>query len=47
MRAAGSEAAELTMWYAMRAALRPEARNIYSCCTLPAVAGRAVAVLEE
>ncbi|HEY8518809.1 MAG TPA: protocatechuate 3,4-dioxygenase [Gammaproteobacteria bacterium] len=47
MRVAGTEAAELTMWYAMRTALRPEARKVYSYYTLPAVTGCGVVVLED
>ncbi|HEX7080650.1 MAG TPA: hypothetical protein VF329_06525 [Gammaproteobacteria bacterium] len=46
MRVAGSEAAELTMWYAMRAALGERARHVYSFYTLPAVTGCGVVVLE-
>lgn len=47
MQAAGTEAAELTMWYAMRAALSPAARACYRYYTLPAVTGCGVIALEE
>lgn len=47
MRIAGTEAGELTMWYAMRAALDPEARRVYGYYTLPAVTGCGVIALEE
>lgn len=47
MRIAGTEAAELTMWYSMRAALHRDARRVYSFYTLPAVTGCGVIALEE
>jgi protocatechuate 4,5-dioxygenase, beta chain len=47
MRIAGTEAVELSMWYAMRAALSDDARKVYSFYALPAVTGCGVAVLEE
>ena len=47
MQVAGTEAAELSMWYAMRAALSPEARTHYSFYTLPAVTGCGVIALDE
>ncbi len=47
MQAAGTEAAELSMWYTMRAALSAEARTHYSYYTLPAVTGCGVIALEE
>jgi aromatic ring-opening dioxygenase catalytic subunit (LigB family) len=47
MQIAGTEAAELTMWYAMRSALSPAARKNYSYYTLPAVTGCGVVVLDE
>jgi protocatechuate 4,5-dioxygenase, beta chain len=47
MRIAGTEAAELTMWYGMRAALDPAARRAYSYYTLPAVTGCGVIALCE
>jgi len=47
MQAAGTEAAELSMWYAMRAALHPDAQTHYSFYTLPAVTGCGVIALDE
>jgi protocatechuate 4,5-dioxygenase beta chain len=47
MQAAGTEAAELSMWYAMRAALSPGARAHYRYYTLPAVTGCGVIALDE
>jgi protocatechuate 4,5-dioxygenase, beta chain len=47
MQIAGTEAAELTMWYAMRNALAPTARTHYSYYTLPAVTGCGVVALDE
>lgn len=47
MRVAGTEAAELTMWYAMRAALDHAATRVYSYYTLPAVTGCGVIALQE
>ncbi len=47
MQAAGTEAAELSMWYTMRAALAPDARKRYSFYTLPAVTGCGVIALDE
>lgn len=47
MRIAGAEAGELTMWYAMRAALDVDAGRVYRYYTLPAVTGCGVVVLEE
>jgi protocatechuate 4,5-dioxygenase, beta chain len=47
MQAAGTEAAELTMWYAMRAALSPAASARYRYYTLPAVTGCGVIALDE
>ena len=47
MQAAGTEAAELSMWYTMRAALAPAARKRYSFYTLPAVTGCGVIALDE
>ena len=47
MQAAGTEAAELSMWYAMRAALSPDARAHYRHYTLPAVTGCGVIALDE
>jgi aromatic ring-opening dioxygenase catalytic subunit (LigB family) len=47
MQAAGTEAIELTMWYAMRAALAASARKVYSFYTCPAVTGCGVIALDE
>jgi hypothetical protein len=47
MQAAGTEAAELSMWYTMRAALAPSAGKRYSFYTLPAVTGCGVIALDE
>jgi len=47
MQVAGTEAAELSMWYAMRAALDDAARTHYSFYTLPAVTGCGVIALDE
>ena len=47
MQVAGTEAAELSMWYAMRMALSPAARTHYSYYTLPAVTGCGVVALDE
>jgi aromatic ring-opening dioxygenase catalytic subunit (LigB family) len=47
MQVAGTEAGELSMWYAMRAALSADARTHYSYYTLPAVTGCGVIALEE
>jgi hypothetical protein len=47
MQAAGTEAIELTMWYAMRAALADGARKALSFYTCPAVTGCGVVALDE
>ena len=47
MRAGGTEAAELTLWYAMRAALSPEATAVYSFQTHPAITGCGALVMGE
>ena len=47
MRAAGTEAAELRMWYERRPALSPDARAHYRYYTLPAVTGCGVIALDE
>ncbi|HEY5666712.1 MAG TPA: protocatechuate 3,4-dioxygenase [Gammaproteobacteria bacterium] len=47
MQVAGTEAIELTMWYAMRAALANGARKSYSFYTTPAVTGCGVITLDE
>lgn len=44
---AGTEAVELTMWYAMRAALSQEIRTIHTFHTVPEVTGCGVIALEE
>jgi protocatechuate 4,5-dioxygenase beta chain len=47
MQVAGTDAAELSMWYTMRAALSPHAKKAYSFYALPAVTGCGVVVLDE
>ena len=47
MQVAGTEAAELTMGYTMRAALAADARTHYSFYSLPAVTGCGVIALDE
>jgi len=47
MQVAGTEAAELRMWYAMRAALSESASKAYSFYTAPAVTGCGVIALDE
>jgi len=47
MKVAGTEAIELSMWYAMRAALSPSATGVYSYYTTPAVTGCGVITLDE
>jgi len=47
LQVAGTEAIELTMWYAMRAALSPSARKAYAFQTTPAVTGCGVIALDE
>jgi len=47
MQVAGSEAVELSMWYAMRAALADGAKAAYRFHTTPAVTGCGVIALEE
>jgi len=47
MQAAGTEAIELTMWYAMRAALSDRASAAYRFYTCPAVTGCGVIALDE
>ncbi len=47
MQAAGTEAIELTMWYAMRAALAADATKAASFYTCPAVTGCGVVALDE
>jgi protocatechuate 4,5-dioxygenase, beta chain len=47
MRIAGTEACELSMWYAMRAALAADAEKVYSFYTLRVLTGCGVVVLRE
>jgi len=47
MQAAGTETIELTMWYAMRAALADAATAAYRFYTCPAVTGCGVIALDE
>ena len=47
MRVAGTEAIELSMWYAMRGALSAGARAAYRFYTAPAVTGCGVIALDE
>jgi aromatic ring-opening dioxygenase catalytic subunit (LigB family) len=47
MKVAGTEAIELSMWYAMRAALAPAAQAAYSFYTTPSVTGCGVLALDE
>jgi hypothetical protein len=47
MQVAGTEAIELTMWYAMRAALSPGARSAGRFYTTPAVTACGVIALDE
>jgi len=47
MKVAGTDAAELTMWYTMRAALSAAAKGAYSFYTLPVLTGCGVVVLDE
>lgn len=47
MQVAGTEAIELTMWYAMRGALADDARSAYRFHTTPAVTGCGVIALDE
>jgi hypothetical protein len=47
MRLGGTEAAELTLWFAMRAALSPEAAAVYTFQTFPAITGCGALVMAE
>ncbi len=47
MRLGGTEAAELTLWFAMRAALSERARAIYTFQTFPAITGCGALVMAE
>jgi protocatechuate 4,5-dioxygenase beta chain len=44
IRAGGTDAVELTMWYAMRAALPQEVRRVYDYYTFPQITGCGVVV---
>ena len=47
MRIGGTEASELTMWFAMRAALSDKVRRVYDFYTFPQITGCGVVVFEE
>jgi hypothetical protein len=47
MRLGGVEAAELSIWFAMRAALSDDIRKVYSFRTFPRITGCGVIVFEE
>jgi len=47
IRAGGTDAVELTMWYAMRAALADEIEQVYDFYTFPQITGCGVVVFEE
>lgn len=47
MRLGGTEAAELSVWFAMRAALSGDARHVYDFYTFPQITGCGVLVLED
>ena len=47
MRLGGTEAAELSMWFSMRAALSENAKEIYSYNTFPKITGCGVITFEE
>ena len=47
MALGGTEAAELTLWYAMRAALSEAASSVYAFQTFPAITGCGVLVMAE
>lgn len=47
MRYGGAEAAELTLWFAMRAALSDQARAVYDYYTVPQITACGVIALEE
>lgn len=46
-RLGGTEASELALWYAMRAALRPQAEVAYSFSSFPKITGCGVLVMTE
>lgn len=47
IRAGGTDAVELTLWYAMRAALPEEVRQVYDYYTFPQITGCGVVVFDE
>jgi hypothetical protein len=47
MRLGGTEAAELTLWFAMRAALSERAAAVYTFQTVPAITGCGALVMAE
>jgi hypothetical protein len=47
MRLGGTEAAELTLWFAMRAALSTDAAEVYTFQTFPAITGCGALVMTE
>jgi protocatechuate 4,5-dioxygenase beta chain len=47
MRLGGTEAAELSIWFAMRGALSEELRKVYAFRTFPKITGCGVIVFEE
>jgi hypothetical protein len=47
MRLGGTEAAELSIWFAMRAALSDVIRKVYSFRTFPRITGCGVIAFEE
>ena len=47
MRLGGTEAAELTLWFTMRAALSQQAAAVYSFQTFPAITGCGALVMAE
>lgn len=47
MRLGGTEAAELTLWFAMRAALSADAKAVYTFQTFPAITGCGALVMTE
>jgi hypothetical protein len=47
MRIGGTEAAELAIWFAMRAALAPTVKRAYDFYTFPQITGCGVVVFDE
>jgi len=47
MRLGGTEAAELSIWFAMRAALSDDIRKVYAYRTFPRITGCGVIIFEE